>query len=51
VACVAKPDTVLAWYRRLIACKFDGSPCRIHPGRPRVSAEVEKLVVRFAREN
>ena len=26
VACVAKPDTILAWYRRLIAQKFDGSP-------------------------
>src|SRR6516164_9237866 len=26
VACVAKPDTILAWYQRLIARKFDGSP-------------------------
>src|SRR6516162_4247025 len=51
VACVAKPDTILAWYRRLIARKFDGSQCRIHPGRPRISAEVEELVVRFSREN
>ena len=25
VACVAKPGTILAWYRRLIAGKFDGS--------------------------
>ena len=25
VACVAKPDTILASYRRLIAGKFDGS--------------------------
>ena len=25
VACVAKPDTILAWYRRLVAQKFDGS--------------------------
>src|SRR5215831_9996914 len=51
VACVAKPDTILAWYGRLIARKFDGSRCPIHPGRPRISAEVEELVVRFAREN
>lgn len=28
VACVAKPDTILAWYRRLIARKFDGSKRR-----------------------
>src|SRR5215467_6160392 len=24
VACVARPETILAWYRRLIARKFDG---------------------------
>src|SRR6516165_12758800 len=40
VAGAAKPDTILAWYRRLIARKFDGSRCRIHPGRPRISAQV-----------
>jgi hypothetical protein len=51
VACGAKPDTILAWYQRLIARKFDGSPCRTYPGRPRISAEVTELVVRFAREN
>ena len=51
VACVAKPDTILAWYRRLIAQKFDGSKYRRGPGRPPVSAEVEELVVRMAREN
>src|SRR5918993_6006996 len=36
VACVAKPDTILAWYRRLIAQKFDGSKFRHSPGRPQV---------------
>ena len=25
VACITKPDTILAWYRRLVAKKFDGS--------------------------
>jgi putative transposase len=25
VACVAKPETILAWYRRLVDQKFDGS--------------------------
>jgi hypothetical protein len=34
VACVAKPDTILAWYRQLIAHKFDGSKYRRYPGRP-----------------
>src|SRR5258707_8277621 len=51
VARVAKPDSLLAWYRRLVAHKFDGSRHRAYPGRPRVSPEVEALVVRFAREN
>ncbi len=34
IACVAKPDTILAWYRKLIARKFDGSKFREYPGRP-----------------
>src|ERR1700682_3605889 len=51
VACVAKPDTILAWYRRLVAKKFAGSKHRQYPGRPRISSEVEALVVRMAREN
>src|ERR1700730_12041299 len=51
VACVAKPDTILAWYRRLVAQKFDGSKHRQYPGRPPVSSKVEALVVRMAKEN
>jgi putative transposase len=51
VAFIAKPDTILAWYRRLIAQKFDGSKYRRVPGRPPVKPEVEQLVVRMAREN
>ena len=35
VASVAKPDIILAWYRRLVAQKFDGSKHRKYPGRPR----------------
>src|SRR5215510_12663391 len=51
VACIAKPDTILPWYRRLIACKFDGSKFRTSPGRPRIQPQLEALIVRFAREN
>jgi hypothetical protein len=51
VACVAKPDTILAWYRRLIARKFDGSKLRSSSGRPHIALELEALIVRFAREN
>src|SRR5260370_16654847 len=48
---VAKPDTLLAWYRKLIANKFDGSKFRKSRGRPRVDEETERLVVRMAKEN
>jgi putative transposase len=51
VARVAKPDTLLGWYRRLVARKFDGSHRRPYPGRPRISPEMEALVLRLAREN
>jgi putative transposase len=51
IARVAKPDTLLAWYRQLVAHKFDGSRRRGYPGRPRIALEVERLVVRMAREN
>jgi putative transposase len=33
VAAAAKPDTLLAWYRKLIANKFDGSKVRKSRGR------------------
>src|SRR6266581_7178902 len=51
VATVARPDTILAWYRKLVARKFDGSKARRGPGRPRISREVELLIVRMAKEN
>jgi len=51
VANVVKPDTLLGWYRRLIARKFDGSQSRRYPGRPRIDDEIEQLVVRIAKEN
>jgi hypothetical protein len=50
-ALVAKPDTILAWFRQLVAQKFDGSKRRSYPGRPRTSPEVETLIVQMAREN
>jgi putative transposase len=51
VAGVAKPDTILGWFRRLVAQKFDGSKRRSCPGRPRIDTEVETLIVQMAREN
>jgi putative transposase len=51
VATVARPETILAWYRKLVARKFDGSKVRRNPGRPRITREVEQLIVRIAKEN
>ena len=51
VANVARPDTILAWYRKVVARKFDGSKARRSPGRPRIKREVEQLIVRMAKRN
>jgi hypothetical protein len=51
IATVAKPDTILAWRRTLVARTCDGSkPCTAVE-RPRMDQELEALVVRMAREN
>src|SRR6266852_2462158 len=50
LATLATPDTLLRWYKRLIAQKFDGSQQRRQLGRPRGVAEVEQLVMRMAEE-
>lgn len=51
VATIVKPEPILAWHRRLIAKRFDGSKNRTDPGRPRTAAELERLIVRMAQEN
>jgi putative transposase len=50
IADLVTPDTLLAWHRKLIAKKYDGSGKR-GPGRPRTANEIENLVVRMAQEN
>jgi len=50
VATIARPDTILGWYRKLVARKFDGS-ARRGQGRPRIKREVEQLIILMAREN
>src|SRR3954464_11476596 len=50
VATLVTPETLLAWHRKLIAQKYDGSERR-RPGRPRTRPELEALVVRIAEEN
>jgi transposase len=51
VASIVTPDTILAWHRKLVAQKCDGSQRRKAAGRPKIDAELEALVVRMAQEN
>jgi putative transposase len=50
IAPIVTPETLLAWHRKLIAQKYDGTAHRA-PGRPRTAGEIESLVVRMAEEN
>ena len=49
VATIVTPATLLAWHRKLIAQKYDGTAYR-SPGRPRTSANIPELVIRLAKE-
>src|SRR5712692_2393464 len=48
VATLMTPETLLRWYKRLIAQKFDGSQRRTQLGRPPVAEEIERLAVQMA---
>src|SRR5262252_1376863 len=50
VATIVTPETLLAWHRKLIALKYDGSSSRKLGRRP-TAKEVAALVVRMAEEN
>src|SRR2546425_3556968 len=51
MATIATPETLMRWYKQLIAQKFAGSTQRRQLGRPRVPEEVEQLVMRMAEAN
>jgi transposase InsO family protein len=51
VATIVKPETILAWHRRYVAKRFDGSKQRRARDRPKIDRELEALVVRMAHEN
>ncbi len=51
MALIVRPETILAWHRRLIAKKFDGSKNR-SPGKGgSKSDKIEELILQLAREN
>ena len=45
-----QPETVLGWHRELVRRKWT-FPHKARGGRPRVSQEIEELIVRMAKEN
>jgi putative transposase len=51
LATLATPDTLMRWYKQFIAHKFNGSQRRRKLGRPRVSDEIEALVLQMAHDN
>ncbi len=50
VAGIVTPDTILCWYRKLVAQKYDGSKNRA-PGRPKTANEKALLIVKMSNEN
>lgn len=51
ISCIVKPETIIKWFRKLVAKKFDGSSYRKTFGRPPITLELEHLIIRFAEEN
>ena len=52
VVSIVKPETILAWHRRLVKQKWDFSARRRRgPGRPRTPNDIESVVCQMAREN
>jgi transposase InsO family protein len=49
IGTIVTPDTLLRWYRELVARKYDGSRKR-GPGRPRIACGIQRLIVEMARE-
>ena len=50
ISTVVTPDTLLRWYRELVAKKYDGSQKR-GPGRPRIAEEIQRLIIEMAVDN
>jgi transposase InsO family protein len=50
-ATMATPETLLRWYKQLMAQKFDGSTRRTQLGRPPVAEATERLAVQRAEDN
>lgn len=50
IGTLVTPDTLLRWYRRLVAQKYEGGGVR-KVDRPKIADRIERVVVAMAREN
>ncbi|MHC4061141.1 MAG: integrase core domain-containing protein [Planctomycetota bacterium] len=48
--CAFSPDTILKWHRKLVAMKYDSSGNR-KAGRPQISDELKRLIIKIAQAN
>ena len=49
---IVKPETAMAWYRRLVAARYDSSNvAERKPGKPPTAQALKNLICRIAREN
>ncbi len=48
---LVRPRTILEWFRRIYAEKYDSSKSRRRPGRPRKPEETRRLVLAIANDN
>jgi hypothetical protein len=51
MASLATPETILRWYRRQVAAKYDGTAARRGPGRRRSPSDAVEQVIAMARDN
>ena len=52
VAMIVKPETIITWYRKLIAAKFDSSKRRKKKvGRPLTDSKLETLILQISKRN
>ena len=53
IGTIVTPDTLMRWYRELIAVKYDGSKSRKSNsiGRPRTRDDICALIIKMAKEN
>jgi putative transposase len=50
IGTIVTPDTLIRWYRELVARKYDAGKKR-RPGRPRIAGEIQGLILEMVSDN